>query len=153
MAENVYFENMMKVGEAFENRRRTHTEKKREIVEKYGWESPEYKAWSEEADRIDEERPFTSGEGKALRAWMYGRGADGEILVDDFCWEYESADFVNTFRKAGIKSFIVIEDSTALMRNIHEYVKAGCRLVGFVLVREGKTPWNAEVPGLRFEID
>ena len=42
--ENAYFENLYKIGQAFETIRKAHEEKKADLIEKYGYDSEEMKS-------------------------------------------------------------------------------------------------------------
>lgn len=72
--------------------------------------------------------PFTRGEGKAFRAIYHNKGE--ELVMDDYNWEGDHLDFVNFLRGCGIDTFLVTNQSTGLMEDIHGYTNAGCVMVG-----------------------
>ena len=76
--------------------------------------------------------------------------------MDEFLWDREVEDFVETLRKAGFQSFVYSNQSTAVMQNIHQFVAAGCTLEGpCTLVKKSKR-WGEEgdeqILGLRFHL-
>ena len=50
--------------------------------------------------------------------------------MSDLPWEKDYDDFVGTLRAAGIQTFVVTDQSTALMDGIYELTGRGCRLAG-----------------------
>lgn len=103
----------------------------------------------------NEDHEMTRGELKAYHAW-YWRKDKGfmtdELVMDDFCWDYEVADFIKALREAGIESFIVTNSSSGLMENIHGYVREGARMAGLCEV-DKRNLWRTErVQGIRFEL-
>lgn len=103
----------------------------------------------------NEDREMTRGELKAYHAW-YWRKDKGfmtdELVIDDFCWDHEVKDFINALREAGIGSFIVTDSSTALMENIHGYVREGARMAGLCEVDKRSLRRTERVQGIRFEL-
>ena len=86
----------------------------------------------------------TIGEIKAYRVYK------NNFVLEDFLWEKEVKDFVNTLREGGVKYFVYTSTSTALMSNFHAFIENGCKFVETCNVEssifeEGKR-------GLRFEI-
>ena len=65
--ENAFFEEMKKVGHAWDDERRARLEQRREIEKTYGYCSEEYSNWI--AENKDIPFPFTDGANKAYRAW------------------------------------------------------------------------------------
>ena len=149
MKTNTYFESMTKTAEAYEATREALKEKKREIKNTYGWDSPEMKAWDAEKEALKD--PFTRGEWKALITWT--RCEADELLLEDFCWEEETADFIATLRKAGVQSFVTTDQSTGLMENIHGYIGAGCTLEGPTTIEKKTWRGKETLLGLRFRIN
>lgn len=149
MKTNTYFESMTKTAEAYEAARQALKEKKQEIIGTHGWDSSEMEAWEAEYEALKD--PFTRGEWKALITWT--RCETDELLLEDFCWEEETADFIVTLRKAGVQSFITTDRSTALMENIHAYIAAGCTLEGPVTIEKKTWHGTETVQGLRFRIN
>jgi hypothetical protein len=149
---NTYFENLRKIGEAYETIRRAHEEKKQTIIDEFGWESEELKAWYEEKKKMT--YPISQGACKAYRAWSQSveRETD-EVEMDDFLWDREVKDFVEAMREAEIKSFIYTNSSTALMENMHQLVEEGCKMEGLVKI-ERANYWREpeEICGIRFSL-
>ena len=108
-------------------------------------------AWFEENDKP--EYPLTGGQSKALRLWIWAETE--ELVFDDFVWEKEAHDFIDTLRKAGIKTFVTTDKSTALMENMHWFQQNGCTLMGLCKVEE-TDEWNRKhygnKMGVRFAI-
>lgn len=77
-----------------------------------------------------------------------GRNLFGEMTYwqenfDDFVWEGEAKDFIETLREAGVKTFTVTNQSTSLMENMHWFQQNGCTLMGLCEVEE-TDEWNRE---------
>lgn len=152
MMENKYFEELFRQGCEFTEKKEAHKELKKEIIKKYGWDSDELKKWYKDDEAM--KFPLSAGTQKALRAWMYGQEQDGFIQMDDFLWEGEAKDFVETLRKAGIEGINLTNTSTALMENIHWLEEEGCKMTGTSVVIK-KSEWFGKervekVMGIRF---
>ena len=149
MKNNAYFDEMIRTLRDVGEKRSTHKARKEEIINTHGWGSDELKAWYAEEER-DFRNPFTSGACKALRAW---ENSDGdEVIFDDFCWDHEWHDFIDTLRKAGFTTFVTIDHSTALMENLHGFTAEGCTMAGLCTITE-KSRWDdteKQIPGIRF---
>lgn len=131
---NAHFEEMRRIGREFEEKRRAHEEKKQEIRDTFGWDSEEMKAWYDVKNNM--ECPLTQGAWKAYRAWKQTiEKEENELFMDDFLWDYEITDFVDTLRKAGIETFIYTNTSTAVMENIHGFEAEGCKLEGLTKIK------------------
>ncbi len=50
MKNNAYFDEMYRIGCEWTQRHEAHKARKEEIIEKYGWESDELKAWYAESE-------------------------------------------------------------------------------------------------------
>ena len=152
MKNNAYFDEMYRIGHEWSLAHRAHEELKEEIIATKGWDCPEMDDWYEEEERM--RFPFTAGANKAYRAWKYSEG--NEVEMTDFCWQAEYADFIDTLRKAGIQSFVVSNQSTGLMEDIHGYTAQGCTLEGPCTITKKSERWGAEeeeqVLGLRFRL-
>ena len=85
------------------------------------------------------EYPLTGGQSKAWRMWYWNERE--EMNFDDFVWESEAKDFIDTLRAAGVKTFTVTNQSTALMENMHWFQQNGCMLMGLCEVEE-TDEWN-----------
>ena len=126
---NTYFEELRRAGDEFEERRSAHEEKKQEIIDTYGWDSEELKAWYDTKSKM--EYPVPAGACKAYRAWMQTlEREEDEVELNDFLWDREVEDFIKALKSAGIKTFIYTNQSTAVMENIHAFEQAGCRMDG-----------------------
>lgn len=97
------------------------------------------------------EYPLSGGESKALRLWFWSETE--ELQYDDFVWEREAHDFIDALRRAGVKTLVVTNQSTALMENMHWFVSEGCTLMGLCEV-ENKDHWGGTKTkmGVRFAL-
>lgn len=117
---NAYFEELKRIGHEWEAARIERKARKQQIIDTLGWESDELKAWYEEDAAA--KFPFEQGVSKAYRAWATSISRkEDELEMDDFLWEREVTDFVETLRKAGIKTFVYTNQSTAVMENLHQF--------------------------------
>lgn len=131
---NAHFEELLKIGRDYEEKKRALEDRKQGIIETYGWESDELKAWYDEKNKMV--YPVAAGACKAYRAWSHTIEKEGEELeLDDFLWDREVADFVDCLRDAGIKTFIYTNQSTAVMENLHAFEKEGCRMDGLCTIK------------------
>ena len=91
---------------------------------------------------------------KAYRAWRYSQG--DEVVMEDFCWTAERHDFIDTLRKAGLQSFVTVNNSTGLMEDIHGYIAEGCTLDGPCTIIKKDNRWGEEtqetIQELRFSL-
>ena len=153
MKKNAYFEELERIGNEFTKRHEAHKEKKQDIIDAHGWDSEELKAWYAEEEQM--KFPYSQGACKAYRAWRYSDG--DEIEFDDFVWEKEAHDFIDTFRKAGIGTFVMTNQSTALMENLHWFVKEGCEMQGLCTITKTEDHFGGEeekqVMGIRFKVN
>ena len=150
---NIYFEEMKRIGHEWEAARAERQSRKQPIIDTYGWDSEELKAWDaeDEAAKV----PFEAGASKAYRAWASSISRkEDEVEMDDFLWEKEVPDFTETLRRAGIKTFVYTNQSTAVMENLHQFVAAGCTMQGLCTITRQETRWGDEEPteimGIRF---
>lgn len=76
---------------------------------------------------------YNNGAWCAYRAWKRAIELDVNALCVEDCptSAEEAAEFAETLRKAGVNSFLVIDQSTRLMRGMHAFNKAGCTFTGF----------------------
>lgn len=151
--DNAVFNEMKRIGHDWEERRAAHQAKKQAIIDTYGWDSAELKAWYDEKEA--NKFPFSQGENKAYRAWATSlRREQTEMEMDDFLFDSEVHDFIATLRKAGIQSFVYTNTSTAVMENIHAFAAEGCRLDGLCTITRHEDRWGKEEPyevqGIRF---
>lgn len=153
---NTYFEELEKIGHDFEEKRAAHEAKKQTIIDTYGWDSPELKAWYEE--KCTMKFPISQGACKAYRAWKNSiRRNEDEVEMDDFCWEREVEDFLNTLRKAGIKTFVYTNQSTAVMENLHAFAANGCTMTGLCTISRWENNYGTvqedQIQGIRFALN
>ena len=153
--ENEYFENMLKIGEEYEEKRAALEGKKLQILEEYGWDSEELKAWYEE--KAEMTYPVPQGACKAYRAWKQTvEKEEDEVAMDDFLWDREVADFIDALRQAGMTSFIYTNQSTAMMENLHAFEAEGCRMEGLTKITRTERRFGAdrdeEILGVRFSL-
>lgn len=142
---NTYFDELEKIGHDFEEKRSAHEAKKQQIIDTFGWDSDELKAWYAEKNAMI--FPISSGASKAYRAWKNSiRRNQDEIEMDDFCWEREVEDFLNTLREAGIETFVYTNQSTAVMENLHQFAAQGCAMQGLCLITRRENRWGEEEP-------
>ena len=132
-ANNTYFENLKKIGHDWEAARAERQARKQPIIDTYGWDSEELKAWYAE-----------------------DAAAEDEVEMDDFLWEKEVTDFIETLRKAGIETFVYTNQSTAVMENLHQFAAAGCTMQGLCTITRQESRWGDEEPyevmGIRFSL-
>ena len=156
MKNNTYFEELKRIGCEWEAARSERKARKQTIIDICGWDSDELKAWYEEDEAA--KFPFGNGTCKACRAWQssvqYG---EEELEMEDFLWDREVHDFIDTLRKAGIKAFVYTNQSTAVMENLHAFAAEGCTLAGLCKVTRKENRWGGEeettVMGIRFTLD
>ena len=153
---NAYFEELKCIGHEWEAARIERKARKQQIIDTLGWESDELKAWYEEDAAA--KFPFEQGVSKAYRAWATSISRkEDELEMDDFLWEREVTDFVETLRKAGIKTFVYTNQSTAVMENLHQFAAAGCTMEGLCTITRQECRWGDEEPtkvmGIRFSLD
>lgn len=153
--ENAVFMEMYRMGHEWEKAREARRARKQEIIDTLGWDSEELKAWYAEDEAA--KFPISQGANKAYRAWSSSVGRqEDEIEMDDFLWEREVADFVDTLRKAGFTTFVYTNQSTAVMENLHQFVAEGCKLEGLCTITRRESRWGDEEPvevmGVRFSL-
>ena len=154
-ANNAYFENMERIGREYEEARAERKERKQQIIDTFGWESDELKAWYEEDEAA--KFPFESGACKAYRAWETSLSRkEDELEMNDFLWDKEVADFIDALRSAGIGTFVYTNQSTAVMENIHAFAAHGCTMEGLCTIARHEVRWDSEGPsgvkGIRFRV-
>lgn len=153
---NSYFEEMKRIGYAWEEARVERKNRKQQIIDTLGWDSEELKAWYEEDKAAP--FPFPQGASKAYRAWAgsISRKED-EVEMDDFLWEKEVHDFIDTLRRAGIHTFVYTNQSTAVMENLHAFAAEDCTMDGLCTITRHEDRWGDEEPtevmGIRFSVN
>ena len=109
---------------------------------------PYFEAMHEQAENGKE---FSNGANKAYWNWRYSV-CQGEVVMTDFLWEKDVHDFINTMRAAGVGSFIFANSSSALMSNLHGFVKEGCEIGKLVSIERdvmGDGKWIEKQEGIR----
>ena len=150
---NYCFNTMKKTSEMYEKLISSHEDKKESIIETYGWDSPEMNKWYEKYDEIKKNFPFTGGQCKAYRAWQSGvRYGDEIITLDEFLWDDEVNDFIQTLKEAGIKEFAYTNNSTAVMNNIHGFINSGYDFAGLYEIQNKNKYVDNVVKGIRFKL-
>lgn len=109
------------------------------------------RAWDKTSDF-----PYTSGAMKALYAWAFSiDNGENELEMNEFTWSRENHDFIETLRKAGIKTFVVTNSGTSLLENLHAYAAEGCTMTGLCTITRHDR-WSdetTEVQGIRFKVN
>lgn len=123
---------------AFEEEKET---KKQELDSNAFWD------WYKDHDKPA--YPLTGGQAKAWHMWYWNERE--EMNFDDFVWEKEAKDFIDTLRKAGVKTFTVTNTSTALMENMHWFQQNGCTLLGLCEV-ESTDKWELKHAGMKMGV-
>ncbi len=152
---NTYFDNLKRIGHEYEAARVERHARKEQTIKTYGWESKELKAWYEEDAAA--KFPYSQGACKAYRAWANSTSRqEDELELDDFLWEKEVRDFIETLREAGVETFVYTNQSTAVMENLHAFAAQGCTMTGLCTITRQETRWGDEEPyevqGTRFSL-
>lgn len=155
MKNNTYFEELKRIGHEWEAARVERQARKQQIIDTLGWGSDELKAWY--AEDAAAKFPFESGVSKAYRAWATSNSRqEAELEMDDFLWDKEVRDFIDTLRKAGIETFVYTNQSTAVMENLHAFAAEGCTMLGLCTITRRENRWGDEEPyevmGIRFSL-
>ena len=155
LTNNTYFENLKRIGHEYEAARVERQARKQQIIDTFGWDSDELRAWYAEDQAA--KFPFEQGACKAYRAWATSISRqEDELEMDDFLWDKEVSDFVETLRSAGIETFVYTNQSTAVMENLHAFAAAGCTMTGLCTITRRENRWGEEEPygvhGIRFSL-
>ena len=152
--ENTYFAELDRIARDFEARHDAHKKLKQEIIDTKGWDSEELKAWYAEEEK-DFQYPISAGACKAFRAWRYSD--TDEVIMDDSCWDRERHDFIDTLRKAGLKTMVVTIQRTGLMEDLHGYAAEGFTMLGLCTITKKDNRWGEEteeqIMGIRFSLN
>lgn len=84
-------------------------------------------------------KDLTGGEIRAYQTY------ENDFILDSFLWEKDVKDFVETLREGGVKYFVYVSTSTALMDNFHACIENGCKFIEACTTDDG-------YKGLRFEV-
>jgi hypothetical protein len=135
MEDNKVMNELTKKLNAYERERKAYEESKEE-ARKQGHEA--LMDWYENGPE-EPKYPLTSGQSKAWRMWYWNERE--EMNFDEFVWEGDAKDFIDTLRAAGVKTFTVTNQGTSLMENMHWFQRNGCKLMGLCEVEE-TDEWN-----------
>ena len=139
-----YFEEMTFQCAAYERAKKERAERKAQIAEAHGYDSPEMDAWYAE-EKAARPYPYSNGEMKAYWVFKNRRENDNnEFEMSDYCWDKEFHDFIGTLRKLGVKEFTVTTKSTGLMDNLYGYTAEGCTMKGLHTVTKKALRWGEE---------
>ena len=132
---NEYFEARLEAAMSYEKRVKEHKEELEKIWSDESLSSEESEAkeeaWYKERDELIASRPYSEGDCYAFRAWDNSIEWECEELdVNDMPFKKDIKDFVNALRESGCKEFILTDKSSALMENLHELERQGCKLEG-----------------------
>lgn len=125
-------------------------------IDTYGLDSDEYSAACKLVSDFKEknENLYSRGQCIAYRAYdTYKSGYYNDFVVDEFFWDASDIkDFLDTVRKAEIEIFIFTNQSTGLMKNIHDLVESGCTLLGTCKVSSNSKYDSSVHLGLMFRV-
>lgn len=153
LKDNYCFNVMKRTSEMYEEIIGAHESKKESVIETYGWDSPETQEWYNKYDEIKKNFLFNGGQCKAYRAWCSSVKWNHEIFVlDEFLWDDEINDFIQTLREAGIKEFAYMNSSTAVMNNIHGFINGGYDFAGLYVIQNKDKYRDDVVKGIRFKL-
>jgi hypothetical protein len=152
---NEFFESMYKAGCEYQEKRDA-AEKQRDAL----YAEEKYDEGTDLMVKFNDETPFpfTNGAMKAFQAYQNTnyRGADC-FEVEDLPWPKDMKDFVDTLRKAGIRTITVNDQSTGLMEGIYGLAENGCRMGALrTVTREKDHRFGSDEPerknGIEFTI-
>lgn len=150
---NYCFNIMKKTREMYEKTISAHEDKKESIIEIYGWNSPETNEWYEKYDEIKKSFPFSNGRYKAYCAWCSSvKWGEDIIVLDQYLWDWEMDDFIQTLKEAKIKEFAYMNSSTAVMDNIHGFINGGYDFAGLYEIQNKNKYTDDVVKGIRFKL-
>ena len=103
---------------------------------------------------------LTSGAYKAFRVIenteerLYRRIGNAEVVMEDFCWDHERQDFIESLRALGVKSMVIVNTSSRFFDDLHGYAGLGCKMVGICVIGRWEHWMQKEedVKGIRFEL-
>lgn len=153
LKDNYCFNIMKRTSEMYEQIISAHESKKESVIETYGWDSPEIYEWCKKYDEIKKSFPFTDGQYKAYCAWCDSIKWDLDIIIlDNFLWDEEMDDFIQTLKGSGIKEFVYVNTSTAVMNNIHGFIDGGYDFAGLYMLSNKDKYGDGWVKGIRFKL-
>lgn len=152
---NTYFSMMYQEGCKYQEKKDEAEKQRRALFDqdKYDEGTAVMKAFTE-----SNPFPFSDGAMKAFQSYRNSeeRGSYS-FEVDDLPWAKDIKDFVETLKAAGIKRFIVTDQSTGLMEGIYGLVASGCQMGGLrIITREKDYRFGSDEPerknGIEFTI-
>lgn len=152
---NTFFEEMKEAGYAYQEAKDKRLETRTELIKADKWD--EVRAFDEK-EKAEHPFPFSKGAMKALQAYRNTTQKGSDCFeVEDLPWPDDTKDFVETLRKAGIKTIVVTEQSTGLMDGVYDLTACGCRMTGLRMVtRVDDFRFGSREPetkrGIEFEI-
>ena len=149
-----FFRQMYAESKRFQQEKDEREKEKEALIAGGEWDKVQ--AWYDREEQF--QNPYTRGQYKAY--WAY-RGSSkietGDFEMNDFLWDTEVKDFSDTLKAAGITTFVLTNQSTALMENIHQLEGEGWKLQGICKLPVKEYHFSADRIvdrlGLRFEIE
>ena len=94
------------------------------------------------------------GELRLLRAYTRSQESGFTMLViTDICWEQELPDMIHMLQAGTVRSFILADTSTGLMRTLHAFLNAGFEVTGpITLVKQPVSYWDTPILGLEMKM-
>ena len=148
-----YFQQIYAVSYAYGEAKHKREREKEALIAADDWDGVQ--AWREREKQFP--NPYTSGQMKAYWAFSHSSeiGTD-DLVMDDSLWEREVKDFSDTLRAAGVTTFVLTNQSTGLMEDIHNLEAQGWHLAGTCKLSVKEYRYGSdrieEHLGLRFEI-
>ena len=137
----VFFDSMYAEELRFRRAKAEREKEKERLIEAEDWDG--VAAWHERERQF--RNPHTPGQCKAY--WFYWRSCEiglDELDVDDSIWQSDIRDFSDTLRAAGVKSFVITNQSTGLMENIFDLEAQGWQLAGTCKLQSTVTRYSSE---------
>lgn len=157
-ANNTHFEEIKKLDADYARAKSALLKEKEQIAEKYGWQSIQMEELKKKESRLT--YPISMGMAKAARAYwdsieknekltettvgMHDAPVSQELEMRDFLWHEEVGDFLDTLKKAEIKSFIYTNSSTAAMENMHAFEAHGWKMIGLAKIKRMVQKFGSE---------
>ncbi len=96
---------------------------------------------------------YTCGENTLLRQYAESRNDYEQLVIGCICWEAEHDDMIALLRKAGIKTFVMADTSTALFATLRSFLSAGFKVTGAVTLEKIKrSEWDRPLKGIAIEV-
>ena len=147
--------------EAYEISKTWQQKKEAAVAEREAlWKEEKWDEGSAVIKKFEAENPypFTRGRSDALRdcTWNMEKENEGFFEVRDLPDEKDLDDYLESLKEMEITTFLLTEESTALMRNLFELESHGCRITGLKTYKReddffGKKK-ELEVRGIEIEI-